>query len=87
MGGFVYILESERNGSFYIGSTIHIDVRLFEHNDGRVIATRFRRPWRLVLKKYYPTIQQARRVEYRIKRLKNRKIIEQMIEDQDIRIK
>ena len=32
---FVYILQSERDGSFYIGSTSDVEARLSRHNSGR----------------------------------------------------
>ena len=86
MNGSVYILKSKKNGSFYVGSTIQVQMRLMEHNDGRVTATKYLRPWQVVLEKQYSTTKQARQVEYKIKKLKSRKIIEQMIKDHDIKI-
>lgn len=34
MKGYMYILECA-DGSYYIGSTIHLEVRVEEHQDGR----------------------------------------------------
>jgi putative endonuclease len=45
---FVYILQSEMTGRFYIGSTEDLEIRLSEHLRGHSPATRGRRPWKLV---------------------------------------
>ena len=41
---YVYILRSERDGRFYVGSTDDLKRRTREHKDGRCAATRNRRP-------------------------------------------
>ncbi|MDP2158823.1 MAG: GIY-YIG nuclease family protein [Nitrospirota bacterium] len=45
---FVYILKSEISGSSYVGYTSDITKRLLEHNSGKSISTRSKKPWRLV---------------------------------------
>jgi putative endonuclease len=43
MGGmvyFVYILQSERDGSYYVGHTGNLEGRLRRHNEGRSRDTR-----------------------------------------------
>ena len=81
MRGFVYILQSERNDRYYIGSTIDIKKRFGEHRAGLVKATKFLLPLEIVFFKEYPTIKEARQVEYKLKKLKSRKIIKQIISD------
>jgi hypothetical protein len=44
---FVYILESEVNGSFYKGYSEDVAVRLDEHNRGKTAYTAPLRPWKL----------------------------------------
>ncbi len=83
---FVYILESERNGSFYIGVAFDVEKRLNNHNDGAVVATRNKGPWLLRLCQEYENIALAKKVEYKIKQLKRRDYIKQMIEDGNIKI-
>lgn len=78
---WVYILQSEKNGSYYIGSTIDIINRLILHNKGLVKATSRLRPYRLMLKQQVPTTTEAKQVEFRMKRLKRRDYIEKMIRD------
>ncbi|MCH8920750.1 MAG: GIY-YIG nuclease family protein [Chloroflexi bacterium] len=41
----VYILRSERNGCYYTGYSADPIRRLQEHNDSKVKATRYVRPW------------------------------------------
>ena len=73
MEGSVYILQSQKNLSYYIGSTINIASRLIEHNTGKVTYTRNLTPWVLIFFKVYPDIKTARQIEYKIKKLKNKK--------------
>ena len=86
MKGYVYILK-RKNDSYYVGSTIDIDKRFDEHQNGLVEATKYLLPVALAFFKEYPTILQARQIEYKLKRLKSRKIIERIISDKDIQIK
>ncbi len=44
MPGYFYILLSETNGHYYIGSTLDPDSRLARHNSNAV-ATRGKGPW------------------------------------------
>ncbi len=45
---YVYILQSKKNGSFYIGYTVDLRKRLREHNSGKSSATKPFRPYKLV---------------------------------------
>ena len=81
MYGFVYILKSEKNGRYYIGSTKNVEQRLQKHNHGYVKSTRATRPFKIVLVQQYPTITKAKQIEYKIKKLKRRDYIEKMIQD------
>jgi putative endonuclease len=86
MGGYVYILESPTCSRYYIGSSENPERRLIEHNRGYVSATRSKGPWHIVLKQVYPTTAIARKVEFRLKRLKSRRILEQMVQEGYIRL-
>ncbi|MCL6268129.1 GIY-YIG nuclease family protein [Flagellimonas myxillae] len=56
MKGFVYMLECS-DGSYYTGSTIDLDKRLSEHEDGRgAIHTKKRLPVKLVYFEEYQSI-------------------------------
>ncbi len=73
---FVYILQSETTGRFYIGSTDDLERRLAEHLRGHSPATRGHGPWKLVYKEQFDTIVEGRRREYEIKRWKSAKLIQ-----------
>jgi len=45
---YVYVLQSERDGKFYVGYTKNIQKRLEEHNKGNVKSTKNRLPMKLV---------------------------------------
>jgi len=83
----VYILQSLKNKTYYIGSTINIEERFNEHNLGKVAATKHLRPWILML--FYKTLttKEARQIEYKLKKFKSRKIKEKIIKNQKITIK
>ena len=41
---FVYILLSEKDNKLYVGCSHNVSERIIEHNSGKVIATKNRRP-------------------------------------------
>lgn len=45
---YVYILQSKKNNSFYIGCTKDLKRRLSEHNNGDNISTKPFRPYALI---------------------------------------
>ena len=75
----VYILQSDRNGRFYIGHTIDLPHRLVLHNAGLVRATQYLRPWRVVYTEKYPSPASARQREWRLKRCKSRRYLSSLI--------
>ena len=44
----VYVLFSLKDKKLYIGYTTNLDLRLKEHNSGRVTSTKNRRPFKLI---------------------------------------
>lgn len=81
----VYILQSIRNDSYYVGSTKHLKERLREHKQGKSRYTRHICPLKLVFSQEFPSLRDARKVEYRLKKLKSRDILERIIKDGEIR--
>ncbi len=81
---FVYILQSEKSGKYYIGSTGNIERRLLEHNSGKTKSLKYSRPLRIVFRKEFVEESDAKQVERKIKKLKSRTIIEQIIVDQKL---
>lgn|SRR3989338_750588 len=68
---YTYLLQSSLDSSFYTGIAKDTASRLVEHNDGRVIATKKKRPWQLVYTKPHATYTEARKHEKWLKK-KNR---------------
>jgi len=56
---FVYILKSEVTRNSYVGHTANLEKRLVEHNNGKSLSTRSKKPWTLVYKEEYPTRSEA----------------------------
>jgi putative endonuclease len=78
---YTYILESESNGKYYIGTTDNIDRRLEEHNSGLNKSTKSGIPWKLKRLESFRIINQAYKREKFLKSRKSRKIINMVIED------
>jgi putative endonuclease len=75
----VYILESLKDGSYYVGSTNNLEDRFKRHNLGRVAYTKPKRPWKLVYSEEHPNRSNAVKREYEIKKHKSREFIETLI--------
>jgi len=50
MSVWTYILQSKKDGSFYVGITNRLRQRIKEHNTGRNRSTERLRPWDLIYK-------------------------------------
>jgi putative endonuclease len=79
MTAFLYILQSQTSGKFYVGSTDDLDRRLSEHERGHTPSTRGRGPWKLVRKEPFASLIEARRRELEIKRWKSSRLIRALI--------
>jgi putative endonuclease len=78
---FVYIIESEKDGSYYVGSTQDLDERIQRHNQGRSKYTKNKRPWRLLYFEEFPDRSSATARENQIKNRKKKEYIEALIND------
>ena len=67
MAYYVYILQSLKDGKYYIGSSSDIAARLRFHNAGLQRSTRNRIPFRLVLSEEYESKEEALKREKQIK--------------------
>lgn len=76
---FVYILKSERDGSYYTGSAENALIRLIRYNAGWSRSTKGKRPWRIVHTETYATKKESLRREREIKQMESRVYIERLI--------
>jgi len=56
---YVYTLYSKKDRKLYIGCTNDLKTRIIQHNAGKVLATRFRRPFILIHYETYLDKQDA----------------------------
>ena len=76
---WVYVLQSLKDGSLYIGNTTDLKRRLKQHNHGRSLYTKAYSPWKIV---YYETIDsrsEAFKREQFLKSGTGRKIVKELI--------
>ncbi|HKW57151.1 MAG TPA: GIY-YIG nuclease family protein, partial [Candidatus Acidoferrum sp.] len=64
---YLYILQSEKTGRFYIGSSEDLARRMEEHHRGQTASTRGRGPWKLAYEEEYESLLGAHRRELEIK--------------------
>jgi len=80
---YVYILKSKKDKKHYIGFTKNLNERLKQHNEGKVISTKYRKPLELV---YYEVSFNKDDALYREKYLKTtygRRYIKNRIKNQN----
>ena len=70
MNYHIYILQSVKDGRYYIGSTHDVEARLRFHNAGLQRSTKSRIPFRLVYSEIYIDMQLALFREKQIKSYK-----------------
>jgi len=86
MKSYVYILRDQR-GKFYVGSTSDIERRIKQHFSGHTQTTRNMKELKLIFSQEYESLEIARRIERKIKKLKRKDYIEKMIKDGYIKMK
>lgn len=60
---FIYVLQSEKDKRTYVGYTNNLEERLRRHNSGQVIATKYRRPLKLLFSEQFETAKEAKKRE------------------------
>jgi len=78
---YVYILQSQKNKRYYIGSTKNISQRMHFHESGNVYSTKNLLPVVLVFKQEYANTTVARKIEQRLKKLKRRDYLTKIIKE------
>jgi putative endonuclease len=75
----MYILYSKKLDKYYIGACIDMNRRLYEHNIGHSKFTSLGMPWELVYTEQFESLAEAKARELKIKKMKSRKYIEDLI--------
>ena len=78
---FVYVLESEKTGRRYTGSTGDLEDRLYRHNSGQSKATKHGVPWRLIYSEEFETRPQAVQREMYFKTGVGREELERLLKE------
>ena len=76
---YVYVLQSQKNGKYYVGITKDIKRRVNQHNRGVGKSTKSNKPWILLYKEMYNSLSEASKRERYIKNKKSRLFIENLI--------
>jgi len=56
---YVYVLKSLKDNQLYVGFTDNLKRRLEEHNKGKNLSTKSRRPFKLIYFEALPTLEEA----------------------------
>ena len=76
---YVYILQSEKDGGFYIGYTTDLSRRVQQHNAGKTRSLKHRRPLKIVYLEELNTIKEAKLREKQIKSYKGGEAFRKLI--------
>ena len=76
---YVYILQSEKNGRYYVGYTRDINDRLKHHNSGANKSTKPYRPWKLIFQESHIDKRSAWLREKKIKSYKSGNALKKLI--------
>ena len=78
---YVYVLESQKNKSWYIGSTRNLVRRVKEHNLGLNRSTKAYVPWRLIYYEASLNEQDAKRREYYLKTSQGGRLLKRRVKE------
>jgi putative endonuclease len=78
---YVYMLLSEKDGNLYVGYTPDLKKRVEKHNNGFVIATKYRRPLKLIYYESYLKSTDAKRQEIFLKGGKGKEELKIQLKD------
>jgi putative endonuclease len=76
---YTYLLQSDKDGRWYTGSTGDLKTRLADHLRGRVSSTRHRRPLRLIYYEACLSEADAKRRERYLKTGKGKRYLRQRL--------
>jgi putative endonuclease len=83
---YVYILESIKDGRYYIGSTANLENRLKHHQGGFTPSTKRFGDVKLIFSQKVDFLREARYIEKRLKKLHRKDYLQKIIKDGFIKI-
>ena len=78
---YAYVLRSLKDGLFYIGYSDNLKTRVYDHNMGKNISTKNRRPLELIFYEAFPNKFDALRREAYFKTTKGKTTLKQMLRE------
>ena len=76
---YLYILQSEKDGDFYTGTTSDLKRRFKEHNSGKNLSTAPRRPFKLIYYEAYLLKEDAEAREKYLKTSMGRRVLRKQL--------
>jgi len=77
---YIYILQSEKDNSFYIGYSYNPQERLVKHNNSSKGYTSTKKPWTIVYTETFHNKKEAIQREKFLKRQKSAELIKRLID-------
>ncbi len=84
---YVYVLHSQADQGFYVGSTKDLRRRIAEHNNGLNFSTKQRTPWELIYYEAHTNEADARRREKYLKTTADNRALHRMMREKLTEIK
>ena len=78
---YFYILQSQKDNSYYYGSTSNLKERLERHDNSGSRYTSCKKPWRLVHSEKYRTLSEARKREFQVKLKKRKSYVDWLVKN------
>lgn len=78
---YTYVLKSKIDGKLYLGYTGDLRKRFKEHNSGRVVSTKSRKPFELIFYESFKNIRDAKRREKYFKTTKGKSSLYQILRE------
>ena len=79
MSYWIYVLKSDQDNSYYVGSTQDVSERLVLHNKGQYQYTKGLRPWRVIYQEAYDSRSKAVQRERFLKSGQGRRVLRRLI--------
>ena len=78
---YVYLLQSSRDKSWYIGYSADLKTRFTSHNKGENIATKLKKPWQLIYYEAYVNNLDAKKREVFLKSGSGRRFLKKQLQN------